>query len=133
MVNRIRTVCQSGEGIIQVDFSGLPSCKHVDLIGGVLSLALGQLQKDILILVDFSNTKLSMSVKEAAESFHKQLIENGYRYKVSFVGLSDLQKIIVRENAWRYFADDKKDALDWLVNYRLPYKPTQSPIGGLRP
>ena len=116
MENRVSEISHRGRKIIYGDYSGLRFNDFNDVIGQQEAASLKATDKNILHLLNFTDSKMSANSKDRANAMLKTLIDNGYTVKSACFGIGNLQRLIasaVQRNM--YFAKSMEDAKDWLV------------------
>jgi hypothetical protein len=117
MENRISEIQHNGKKIIYGDYSGLKLNDSLEVIGQQENMSLNSTDKNILHLLNFTDSKMNTESKERANAMLARLNEKGYNVKTACFGIGNLQRIIagaVQKNM--YFAKNIADAKDWLVS-----------------
>lgn len=88
----------------------------LEVIGQQEEASLKSNDKDILHLLNFTDSKMSSASKERANAMIKKLNDKGYNVKTACFGIGNLQRLIasaVQRDI--YFAKNIDDAKNWLV------------------
>ncbi len=116
MENRVSEISHKGKKIIYGDYSGLQLNDFNEVIGQQEAASLKTINKNILHLLNFNDSKMSSSSKDRANAMIKTLKENGYNVKSACFGIGSLQRLIASAvQKSMYFAKNMEDAKDWLV------------------
>ena len=116
MENRVSEILHKGKKIIYGDYSGLKLNDFIEIIEQQESVSLKSTDKNILHLLNFTDSKMNKESKERADTMIKNLNDKGFNVKTACFGIGSLQRYIasaVQKNM--YFAKDMNDAKDWLV------------------
>ena len=119
MGERDTFITHQGKELLLVDFANLKADQFIQAIGEAKKFLLGLGKKDLLVLYDVSNSRVSPEVvdtlKEAAKATHP------FIKRRAVVGISGLQRVIL--NAVNVFTGEDirpfetpEQAKDWLAS-----------------
>ena len=116
MENRITEVMHNGKKIIYGDYSGLVSNDFLKVIEQQEEVSLKSNDKNLLHLLNFTDSKMSSAAKERANAMIQKLNDKGYSVKTACIGIGNLQRLIASAvKRDMHFAKNIDDAKDWLV------------------
>jgi hypothetical protein len=116
MDNRVTEVIHNGKKIVYGDYSGLVSNDFLEVIEKQEETSLKSNDKNLLHLLNFTDSKMSSAAKERANAMIKKLNDSGYNVKTACFGIGNLQRLIASAvKRDMHFAKNIDDAKDWLV------------------